>query len=349
MNIKEEIICKFTELEKIFKEKVNLNVSTILIEKNREYLDECLKIIFNKTFNKLPIEIIDNIFSKLSIKELYRIRNICKYWQIIIGKIINKYIYYVIDLENNKFSISFINVYTKNTKKTDSIHFYAKDRNTFYDIFYKIYTQNIINKICLITYNYKFLKLIRDFDVEILEFCILYNIFNFRNDVFFTSKHYKTLCQNSEKIEKIISLFKNTQISLCFSKFSNIGLLEKNSILNKVNVLNLKYIENCNSDNFIELFDRNIELLNKINILIINHYLVDIICIKYKFKKDYTLNFSSYLLINEKTKIKYFEQILILLTNNSIIKSICLPDIYSTHNYTNKLINLKLEKILFIK
>ena len=92
MNAKEEIICKFTELEKIFKKKVDLNVSTILIKKNSEYLNECLKIIFNKTFNNLPIEIIDNIFSKLNIKDLYRIRNICKYWQIIIDKIINKYI-----------------------------------------------------------------------------------------------------------------------------------------------------------------------------------------------------------------------------------------------------------------
>lgn len=358
MNVKKEVICKFIELEKIFKNNFDLSMSTILIKKNNEYLNECLKIINNKIFNNLPIEIIDNIFLKLSIKELYKMRNICKYWQRIIDKIINQHIYYIIDLNNNIFSISFNNKYynkckfIRDVKKIGSIYFNAKDRKEFYYMFCKVFSQNTINKICLITYNYKFLRLIKDFKIDILEFYILYNIFKSENNTFYrTSRHYNKLCKDSENIENIICLFKDTQISLCFDNFSKIGLLEKNSLLNKVNILNLKYIEYYYDNKLIESFDKNIALLNKLNTLILNHHLVKAISIeKYKFKKEYILNFSLCLLkININLEIKYFEQILTLLKNNPIIKNIYLPDVYSTSNYSNKLVNLKLEKITFIK
>lgn len=90
-----------------------INLQNILSIKNQEYLKECLKILNNKTFNFLPLEIIENIFLYIDITKLFKLRKVCKYWAKIINNLINKHINVIVNLDINKFEIYFNFQYKK--------------------------------------------------------------------------------------------------------------------------------------------------------------------------------------------------------------------------------------------
>lgn len=316
-----------------------INLQNILSIKNQEYLKECLKILNNKTFNFLPLEIIENIFLYIDITKLFKLRKVCKYWAKIINNIINKHINVIVNLDKNKFEIYFNFQYKK------KIIFKTNKRVDFYNMFYEVLSKNTIKNICLITYNYKFLKLIKDFNINILEFYITCK-WDENNNIN-NSKHINTLKKVSNNIKNIRDLFQNTKFSLYIS-YIDIIEIEKNSILNEIDILNFKgiYISVFSKSIKSRVFNMIIKFINickKTNIIILNDEIVDIINIKkYYFKNKYTLFFN--LCFKEK-ETKYIESIIKLLKNNPIIQTIILPNTLS--KYDNKLNNLKLEKICF--